>query len=49
MGWIIMFCAGAFVGFLLSAIIIANSRAEELQEVYNKGFEDGKKSFEKYN
>ena len=44
MGWVIMFCAGAFVGFVLSTIVVANGRADEVQEMYNKGFEDGKRS-----
>lgn len=44
MGWIIIFCAGVFVGFVLSTIIVANGRADEVQEMYNVGFEDGKRS-----
>ena len=41
MGWVIIFCAGAFVGYLLSTTVIANGKEDEVQEMYNKGFEEG--------
>lgn len=34
---------GAIIGFLLAAILTASSKADDLQEAYNYGLEEGKK------
>lgn len=34
---------GAIIGFLLAAILTASSKADDLQEAYNYGLEEGKR------
>lgn len=48
MWYVVLFCAGALIGFASFAITTANSNSEKIQEAYNcgfeEGFEEGKKS-----
>lgn len=42
MDFVTVFCIGAFVGFLIYSIVVANNEIERMEKAYQDGVKDGK-------
>ena len=49
LGYVISVFIGAFIGFILSAILSVNKNSEDVKYAYIKGIEEGKRITKKYN